>query len=98
MTSEFHYFELTEIARRIHARKIPPVEGTKTQLDRVEAVDPKLHSYALVIPDSALRRARQAEREIREGATRLFRRGWPSGQHERRVRRRRPRPGSRPCR
>jgi hypothetical protein len=79
MTSEFHYFELTEIARRIHARKIPPVEATKTQLDRIEAVDPKLHSYALVTPEGgdqepAARRADRGEGSVLDQGCRHDRR------------------------
>jgi amidase len=77
MASELHYLELTEIARRIHARKISPVEATKAQLDRIEAIDPKLHSYALVTPEAALSQAKQAEREIRKGQIRSPLHGVP---------------------
>jgi amidase len=67
MTSEIHYLELTEIARRIHSKEISPVEATTAQLNRIEKIDSKLSSYALVTADKALAQARQAEAEIRRG-------------------------------
>ncbi len=67
MTSEVHFLELTEIARRIRSKEISPVEATKALLSRIETIDPKLHSYALVTPDVALAQARQAEAEILKG-------------------------------
>ena len=45
MTSEIHYLELTEIARRIHSKEISPVEATTAQLNRIEKIDSKLSSY-----------------------------------------------------
>jgi amidase len=77
MTSELHYLELTEIARRIHAKEISPVEVTKAQLSRIEAIDSKLYSYALVTPDAALAQARRAETEIRKGEIRSPLHGVP---------------------
>jgi amidase len=44
MTSDLHYLELTELARRIHARQISPVEATTTQLARIEKLDGQLKS------------------------------------------------------
>ena len=40
---------------------------TESMLERIEAVDPRLKSYATVTADRALESARQAEREIAEG-------------------------------
>src|SRR5258708_22215823 len=68
MTSDIHYLELTEIGRRIHAKEISPLEATEAMLSRIEALDHKLKSYALVTAESALEQARQAEGEIRTGA------------------------------
>jgi amidase len=62
-----HYLELVELTRRMHAREISPVEATQAELDRIEALDKSLHSFALVTPEAALEQARQAEAEINRG-------------------------------
>ena len=62
--SDLHYLALGEIAPLIQARKISPVELTEAMLRRIERLDAKLHSYALVTPDLALEQARRAEAEI----------------------------------
>ena len=43
---------LTEVSALIRTRQVSPVELTKAMLARIETVDPKLHSYALVTPDA----------------------------------------------
>jgi amidase len=70
MTSDLHYLELTELARRIHARQISPVEATTTQLARIEKLDGQLKSYAYVMAEAALVQARAAEAEIMRGEIR----------------------------
>jgi amidase len=62
-----HYLELVELTRRIHAKDLSPVEATKAQLDRINALDKTLVSYALVTPEAALEQAKQAEAEITRG-------------------------------
>ena len=49
--------DLTELARRIHAREISPVEATTAQLARIEKLDDQLKSYAYVMAEAALVRA-----------------------------------------
>jgi amidase len=66
-TDDIHYLELTELTRRIHAKQISPVEATQAMLSRIAALDGGLHSFALVLPDTALAEARQAEAEIVAG-------------------------------
>jgi amidase len=68
--AELQYLDLTELTRRIRARQLSPVEATRAQLKRIEALDGKLKSYALVMADSALGEARQAEAEIARGEIR----------------------------
>src|SRR5271167_2969759 len=70
MTSDLHYLELTEIARRLHAREISPVEATTAQLARIERLDGALKSYAHMMAQAALIRARAAEAEIMRGEIR----------------------------
>jgi len=66
-TDELHYLELTELTRRIHTGEITSVEATEAALARIEALDGTLHSFALVLPEYALERARIADGEIRAG-------------------------------
>ncbi len=67
-TDDIHYMELTELTRRMHAKQLSPVEATQAMLSRIAALDGKLHSYALVMSETALAEARQAEGEIARGA------------------------------
>jgi amidase len=59
-----HWLEITELARLIQARKVSPVEVTEAMLRRIERVDARLFSYALVTPEVALEQARRAEARI----------------------------------
>lgn len=65
--SDLHYLEIAELAARIEARELSPVEVTRAQLDRIDALDPSLRSYALVTADAALAQAAIAEAEIARG-------------------------------
>ncbi|MDQ2763475.1 MAG: amidase [Pseudomonadota bacterium] len=76
-SADLHYLELTELARRIHAKEISPVEATQAQLDRIEKLDGALGSYALVTPDVAMEQARGAEAEIQRGLIRSPLHGVP---------------------
>ena len=62
-----HYLSLAAVARLIETKKISPVELTQLMLERIRALDSRLHSYATVMADSALAAARTAEREIQSG-------------------------------
>lgn len=62
--TDLHYLELTEVAHLIRTRQVSPVELTQALLKRVEALDQKLHAYALATPELALTQAKQAEVEI----------------------------------
>src|ERR1700691_109969 len=61
------YSELLEISQRLHNKELSPVEVTKAVLDRIASLDKSLHSYALVLADSALQEAKKAEAEIAKG-------------------------------
>jgi amidase len=65
-----HYLTLSELASRIEGRSISPVEATRHELDRIDALDGSLHSYVTVLHESALEEARRAESEIAKGAWR----------------------------
>ncbi len=65
--SRLHYMGLLDIAARLRARELTPVELTESLLARIEQVDPGLHSYATVTVDVALAGARAAESELEAG-------------------------------
>lgn len=62
--TELHYLGVVELAARIRRREISPVEVTHAMLARIDALDPKLHAYARVLPDMALAQARAAEQQL----------------------------------
>ena len=65
--TDLHYLDLTELAALIRKRELSPLEATRAQLERIEALDGRLRSYALVTADRALEDARRAEAEIGRG-------------------------------
>ncbi|MCC8392865.1 amidase [Paraburkholderia sp. MMS20-SJTR3] len=65
--SELHYLEAREVARLIATRALSSVEVTTAMLERIEKLDPTLHSYALVMRDEALASAREADRKLLAG-------------------------------
>ena len=62
-----HYQTIAEVGARLQARELSPVELTTAILERIEALDGDLKSYATVMADSALASARAAEQEIAAG-------------------------------
>lgn len=70
MVSELWYMGLVEAGRALAARKLSSVELTSAALDRIAALDPKLHAYATVTADLALVQAKAADAEIAAGRLR----------------------------
>src|SRR5215813_1104624 len=66
-SSQLAYLSLAEAATLIAKRELSPVELTQAMLDRISALDPKLHSYYTVFSKEALAAAREAETQIRGG-------------------------------
>jgi len=62
-----YYLSIHEAQQLIKDRKLSPVELTKAVLDRIAAVDGKLHAYIHLMADSAMQEARTAEMEIAKG-------------------------------
>ena len=60
---------IAEAARLIADRKISPVELATHCLDRIQAVDPALHSFIVVTPERAMEDARAAEARLMKGAS-----------------------------
>ena len=62
-----HYQTISEVGDRLRSRELSSVELTTAILERIEALDGELKSYATVMADSALASARAAEQEIAAG-------------------------------
>jgi aspartyl-tRNA(Asn)/glutamyl-tRNA(Gln) amidotransferase subunit A len=60
-------FTISELSRELRDRSISPVELTHDCLDRIEKLNPTLNAFITVTAESALERARLAEREIYRG-------------------------------
>jgi amidase len=65
--TELHYWSIQSLSEKIRRGEISPVEVVRTMLDRIAALDGKLHSYITVMRDQSLARARIAEEELRRG-------------------------------
>jgi aspartyl-tRNA(Asn)/glutamyl-tRNA(Gln) amidotransferase subunit A len=61
---------ITEVAAAIRSGDVSPVELAEAELDRIAAVDGRLHSYVLLTPELAVEQAAQAERELAAGVDR----------------------------
>ena len=59
----------TELARRVCAAELSPVEIVENSLARIEQVNPVLNCFCFVYPDEALELARRAERAVSRGDT-----------------------------
>lgn len=64
---ELCYATIEELAPRLAAGDLCPIELTRAQLDRIAAIDGAWRSYATVMAESALEAAEQAKREIEAG-------------------------------
>jgi amidase len=62
-----HYRTLLDVAADIRAKKISPVDLTKTMLARIDALEPRLHAFYTVSRDRAIAAAEKAQREIAAG-------------------------------
>ena len=70
MDDALAFSELTEVAEKLRTKALSPVELTRAMLDRIAALDGKLHSFELLMPESALAEAKTAETEIAAGTNR----------------------------
>ncbi len=66
---ELSFTPATELASMIRSKKISPVELTRVVLDRIEAFNPRIHAYITVIPEIALKTARECEESLMKGKT-----------------------------
>src|ERR1051325_2564763 len=68
MSSDFDFMTARELARRIAAREISPVEVTRRALGRAEATQASLNAFFLIMDEQALAAARAAEDAVMRGA------------------------------
>ncbi|MCC6988884.1 MAG: amidase, partial [Acidobacteria bacterium] len=68
--TDLHWLTAAEAGRRIAARELSPVELTRTLLDRIAAIDGRLHAFIALTAERALDEARRAEAEIGRGQVR----------------------------
>lgn len=73
------YLSLAELAGRIWAKDLSPVQATEAVLERIERLNPRLNAYLTVMADQALAEARAAEDEIASGNYRGPLHGVPVG-------------------
>ena len=66
-TEELAFLPITELAKRIEAKKLSPVELTQYFLDRSQKFGPRYGAYACLTPEIALAQAKAAEKEIHNG-------------------------------
>lgn len=66
--SDLSFMTAAELGPLIRAKKLSPVELTKHMLNRMKKIDPVLHSYITPLPEAAIRQAREAEKDIMNGA------------------------------
>ena len=62
-----HYQTIAEVGARLRSKELSPLEVATAILERIEALDGDLKSYATVMADSAMTSARTAEQEIAAG-------------------------------
>src|SRR6266436_4982802 len=67
ITNELLFLPASELAKRIQAKSLSPVDLTKAYLDRSEKLGPKLNAYARLTPEIAMREAEAAEKDIQRG-------------------------------
>jgi aspartyl-tRNA(Asn)/glutamyl-tRNA(Gln) amidotransferase subunit A len=68
--TEAHSLDFTaiaDLAARIRARTLSPVDLTEVTLERIRALDKHLHAFAAVTPERAMAEARAAEALLRGG-------------------------------
>jgi aspartyl-tRNA(Asn)/glutamyl-tRNA(Gln) amidotransferase subunit A len=67
MRSDIIFFDATKLAELIRTKELSPVEVVQANLDRIEAVNPKLNAMVTVADGSALNAAKAAEKAVLAG-------------------------------
>ncbi len=64
MTSDLYKLTVTEARTRLRSREISATELTRACLDRIAAIEPRLHAYLTVCEPQALEQAHVADRRL----------------------------------
>jgi aspartyl-tRNA(Asn)/glutamyl-tRNA(Gln) amidotransferase subunit A len=67
-SDDLGFMPATELAELIRTKKISPVEYTRTLLERIETLEPRVNAFAHVAADQAMDAARKAEAALMSGA------------------------------
>jgi amidase len=66
-TADLSKLDIVAASTLLRSKQVSPVELTKAILDRIDALDGRLHAYISLAAERALGRAEEAEREIARG-------------------------------
>jgi amidase len=69
MPAPLHYASLDEVARQLKTRQVSSVELTRSLLDRISRIDPRLKSFATLTPERALADAAARDAETAAGSS-----------------------------
>jgi Asp-tRNA(Asn)/Glu-tRNA(Gln) amidotransferase A subunit family amidase len=58
---------IAELAAKIRERQVSPVELTEAALTQADRLQPTLHSFITILPDQALRQAKEQEAALARG-------------------------------
>jgi aspartyl-tRNA(Asn)/glutamyl-tRNA(Gln) amidotransferase subunit A len=75
--SDLTFLSIEQAARLLRRREISPVELVDACLERIQSLDASINAFITVTAESARRRARVAERELRRGGARSPLHGIP---------------------
>jgi aspartyl-tRNA(Asn)/glutamyl-tRNA(Gln) amidotransferase subunit A len=76
---ELYELPLIEVAAKIQAKEVSPVEVAQSALDRLAETEPLLTAFVTVTPELAMEQAKLAEKEIADGNYRGPLHGIPLG-------------------
>ncbi|HEY2619322.1 MAG TPA: amidase [Acetobacteraceae bacterium] len=79
MSDAIHDLSLLEVSQRIRHREVTSEAVTEALLERIARLEPLLHAFVQVLPDTAVAEAREADREIDAGRWRGLLHGVPLG-------------------
>lgn len=65
--SDLPFLTVKELSVKIKSTEVSPVEVIEAYLERIETLEPQLHSYITICEDEAIASARKAEKEIISG-------------------------------
>ncbi|HLK51237.1 MAG TPA: amidase [Bryobacteraceae bacterium] len=79
IASEFFFATISELNQRLVSREISTVELARAFANRLQQLGPRYNALALSLPQQAIRKAEETEKEIKRGRTRGPLQGIPYG-------------------